>query len=66
MTLANVSQPTTAIANHGHGVTLPAGRYEVAHLDGVDENSVLYIHGPDNGALMCIDRNDPNIAIEEV
>jgi hypothetical protein len=62
---ADVTTETTAIAHTGRGTTLPPGRYEVAHLDGVDENSVLYIHGPNNGALMCVDRHDPNISFEE-
>lgn len=62
--IANVTAETTAIAHTGRGAKLPAGRYQVAHLDGVDETSTLYIHGPDNGDLMCVSRHDPNISFE--
>lgn len=62
--IANVLTETTAIAHTGRGASLPAGRYEVAHLDGVDESSVLYIHGPGDD-LMCVNRHDSNISFEE-
>jgi hypothetical protein len=62
--VATVLTETTAIAHTGRPAKLPAGRYDVAHMDGVDGESVLYIHGPDGGDLMCVDRNDPNITFE--
>lgn len=65
MTTVNVAQLTTAIHHTGRGMRLPAGSYEVAHLDGVDETKELFVHGPNNGALVCVNPSDPNITITE-
>lgn len=64
MTTATVTDPNgiSAIAHTGKGVTLPAGRYEIVDLDGVDE-ALAYVRGPDNGKLVCIGRNDPGVTI---
>ncbi len=57
-----VNAATTAIAHTGHAMTLPAGTYEVAELDGVAERGELFITGP-GGALVQVDPNGPNIAV---
>jgi hypothetical protein len=62
---ATVTTTTTAIAHTGSGYHLPAGRYEVAELDGVEERGEMYIHGPENGELMAINPRDPHITISQ-
>lgn len=63
---ATVSANTTVILHTGRPGTVPAGRYEVAELDGHRiENGSLFVFGP-NGHLVRADLDDPNITIEEV
>ena len=64
MEFAIVNQPCSAISGSGRGVTLPAGRYEIVDLDGVNDN-LAYVRDPGNGALVCIGRRDPNITISD-
>jgi hypothetical protein len=63
---AIVARETTAIAHTGHSYRLPAGRYEIAKLDGVAERGEMYIHGPDNGDLVQVNPHDPNITIDGI
>lgn len=62
--IAVITATSRAIAHTGKGVDLPPGRYGVAELDGAAERGQVYVHGP-NGWLTLINRNDPNITIEE-
>lgn len=59
---ATVSTATTVILHTGRGGVLPAGRYEVAELDGTDGE--LFLVGP-NGNLVQVDPHDPSLTIEE-
>jgi hypothetical protein len=59
---ANVTADTTVILHTGRDGTLPAGRYEVAELDGLRDGE-LFLTGPD-GELVKADPDDPNITIE--
>lgn len=62
---ATVSSETTVILHTGRPGTVPAGRYEVAELDGHrPENGSLFLTGP-NGDLVRADLDDPNITIQE-
>lgn len=61
---ATVSQETTVITHTGHEGRLPAGRYEVADLDGTKERGELYLVSPD-GKLVRADPGDPLITIGE-
>jgi hypothetical protein len=56
------SVDTTVILHTGHGGILPAGRYEIAEMDGTEGQLLLV--GP-NGELVQADPNDSNIVIEE-
>lgn len=59
---ATIPTDTTVILGSGRGGTIPAGRYEVAELDGTEGQ--LFLIGP-GGDLVQADPSDPNIAIEE-
>jgi hypothetical protein len=58
MKYVNVTADTTVILHTGRGGKLPAGRYEVADLDGTDGE--LFLVGP-GGDLVQADPNDPSI-----
>jgi hypothetical protein len=60
-----VTADTTVISNSGRGSLLPAGRYEVAELDGTAERGQLFLYGPNDGALVRANPSDPNLTIEE-
>lgn len=59
---ANVATETTVILGTGRGGRLPAGRYEVADLDGTDGQ--LFLFGP-GGDLVQANPYDEHITIEE-
>ncbi len=60
---AIVANDTTVIAHTGRGFRLPAGRYEVAELDGTAERGELFLYGPNDRALVRADPSDSNITI---
>lgn len=62
MKTATVTAETTAIHHTGRGCKLPPGTYEVVDIDGAD--GVTYVHGPEDGALVCVDKHDSNITFE--
>lgn len=62
MRTATVHRDTTVIAHTGRGVTLPAGSYKVAKLDGLREGE-LFLEGPDG--LVKVNPHDPNITVAE-
>ncbi len=63
---ATLSNPTVAIGPDGHGTEIPAGRDEIADLDGVPAE-VLYLYDQqDPGKLIgCIQATDADITKEQ-
>jgi hypothetical protein len=60
---ATLTTTTAAIAPNGHGIDLPAGRYQIADLDGVAP-TLLYLRGPDDALLGCIQAANAQITEE--
>lgn len=57
--LAIVNKPSAAIDHTGHGITIKAGSYPVADLDGTAERGEAYVTL--NGKLVQINSSDPAI-----
>jgi hypothetical protein len=60
-----VSVETTAIHHTGRSCRLPVGEYEVVDIDGATDRGVAYLHGPGDGALVCVSLTDHLIDIKE-